>query len=131
MADSDTQPVDQLRTCTRREFRRDEDGGSYSIREVEGYDVGKLHARLNQLLQECDVIAEEEGVEVDAAVEEVCRAFTDLITFPVPSIYLDGDRKWCFDWDEREDGRGVYTRLETENKLLVIVDEHQNVPAYP
>lgn len=113
----------QLHKCTRRETEIQNLGASYSFKEIEGYSTAALSERLNSLLAECDAVAAQNDIEVDESVETACRHFTDLLAFPIPSVYLDGEKKWCFDWDDREDGKGVYSRLETSDKLLVIVDE--------
>ena len=109
--------------CVRRYLQSRTSQGRSALRETEWYPTRELHSRLNALLSDCDAVAQAEGVEICEAVEDVCACFADLLSFPAPTVYLDGDKKWCFDWDDREDGKGVYSRLETEEKLLVIVDE--------
>lgn len=113
----------ELHDCERRHLRSSTPHGAYSLRETESYDTSQLYRRLNALLKECDRVAQTEKICLGSDVEQLCGYFADLLSFPAPSVYLDGDKKWCFDWDDREDGKGVYCRLENPKKLLVIVDE--------
>lgn len=97
--------------------------GTYSFLETEGYDRQKLNQRLNALLSKCRAVASEAGLGEESIPVDLCGELLYLLAFPIPSIYLDGDGKWCFDWDDREDDKGVYCRVENEGKLLVVVDD--------
>lgn len=43
--------------------------------------------------------------------------------FPLPdSVYINGDGKWCVDWEPNGSDMGVFTCLSTADRLLVVVD---------
>ena len=122
MASTDEKLTTEFRPFQRSKTSVSSSEGFYEISESEGYDPNQINRRLNQMVSQCDTVASAQGLnEVDIPVD-ICVDLCELLAFPVPTFYLDGDRKWCFDWDDGPDDKGVYCRIESPNKLLVIVD---------
>ena len=102
-------------------------GAQYRLRESSCTNLQILNMRLNHLLEKCREVDAES--EVEDSVANFCGKLAHLIAFDIPDIYQDGESKWCFDW-ETDSNLGVYCRLESAEKLLVVVDDGSNPVSY-
>lgn len=63
------------------------------------------------------------GTEGTPLPSSIFGMFLSLpVQYPPPEdVYLNGERKWCFDWYHGE--RSLCTVLSSDEKLIVIVDD--------